>query len=768
MKARPARAIVDALTPTPQSFASATGSEPANNSELSLYTLNTSIRAHFPPVKVIVADPPTENLHRIESLPHLQQVVLKVRRQRRRLRPTTTGLRSPTNRLLLQQGHHVADMSLLTGLTYNASRRVVVAQAGVSIVQLEELLHRYGLMLTSHAAPGVNARSVAAAFVTGTSGTLGRTESLFADGVHEVSLIDSSGQLRVFSSSVNPRLFSALRSSHTLFGIIYDITLRVFPSRRLTTISNCFTRLTSLLAHRGGALRNTVAMHGGVNVVWFPYNSARPEKQWTPRDDLVWVRMIDPQSKSKRSSALRSSAGNKSDDVLLPPPLLRFLSLPQWLTVHKFQLAKAGYTEFRREHALLFAADAFRESAWVLSAGRHIVRALDAAQSQYFDGNRSTRNVSVAFPTRIVHERARPAAVSRIANETADSGESSSELSSDSDDNLDLSDGDDAYYMHDAANSNDSSFSKNSDGWVSVYAAVLAVVRAVLSASRNGGEALAATTRLSIEITGESSALLAATRGSDVAYKCEGKDESDGRRRPCSFAILTMEAAMSAPGWENLANGVVRAWSKLRAARWVWDRHSVDIVMCALREDRDAHHVRRFLSTDRATEIAHLRLASGVDDIGMFIDEQLDNLMDGLFSKAGAVTADGPDSVSVLVSEKPYLPKAPLMTSEGSILCQKVEMREGYVEDADEGSTIEPIEDKKAPSLSPPGSGSETKSPTGDTSTPAEPTHMPCGQERHARDESQYRLHMALLVFVAFLIGMYTRDLAELAGTWFR
>lgn len=774
MQVRPDRAIVDALTPTPESFINATGSESAGRLESSLYSLNASIRTHFPPVKAVVVDPPTDNLHRIESLPHLQRIVLKVRSQRRRLRPTTAGLGSSTNRLLLQRGHHVADMSLLTGLTYHASRRVVVAQAGVSMVQLQELLHKEGLMLTSHAAPGINARSVAAAFVTGALGTLGRSESLFADGVHEVSLMDSSGRLRVFSSAVDPHLFCALRSSHTLFGIVYDTTLHVLPSRRLVTISNCFTRLTSLLAHRGGALRNTVAMHGGVQVVWFPCNSAGQEKSWTPREDLVWVRMVDSAPKSKRSCVLQPSKDAMSDNTPPPPPpLLRFLSLPQWLTVHKIELAKAGYTEFQRKHALLFAADAFRESAWVLGAGRHVVSALDAAQTHHFDGVRSTRSISVAFPTGIRYERPRTNAVSNIANESADT-ESSSELSSDTDDDLDLSGSDDAIDARDVTCLDGISSTPNNDGWVSVYAAMLSVVRAVHSASKNGGEALVATTRLSIEITGGSSALLAATRGIDTECK-RGGGEGDGRKRGCSYVVLTMESAMSASGWEALACSVVRAWSKLRAARWVWDRHSVDIVEYALKEERDAHHVRRFLSTDRATEVAHLRVASRVDDVGMFVDEQLDNLMDGLFSKADVPTVGSTVNVNLLESRKSFesvkphsSTKVPLSGSEERTSHSNSGTCTEHAESDGEGDTRRSTETKDVRSLSPHESELESKFAKENVRTLTEPVCLSDGRRGRDRDEFRHCLQMVLPVFVAFWIGIYTRELVELMVAWFR
>lgn len=775
MQVRPDRAIVDALTPTPESFVSATGSESAGRLESSLYSLNASIRTHFPPVKAVAVDPPTNNFHQIESLPHLQRIVLKARSQRRRLRPTTAGLGSPTNRLLLQKGHHVADMSLLTGLTYHASRRVVVAQAGVSIAQLQEFLHKEGFTLMSHAAPSVNARSVAAAFVTGALGTLGRSESLFADGVCEVSLMDSNGRLRVFSSTVDPYLFRALRGSHTLFGIVYDVTLHVFPTRRLVTISNCFTRLTSLLAHRGGALRNTVAMHGGVQVVWFPCNSAGQEKSWTPQEDLVWVRMVDspPKSKSKRSCALQSPKDVKSNNTP-PPPLLRFLSLPQWLTVHKIELAKAGYTEFQRKHALLFAADAFRESAWVLGAGRHIVSALDAAQTHHFDGVRSVRSVSVAFPTSIRYEKLRTNATSDIANEYVDSAESSSELSSDTDDDLDLSGSDDAIDMHDVVCSDGISSTSNNDGWVSVYAAMLSVVRAVHSASKNGGEALAATTRLSIEITGGSSALLAATRGIDTECK-RGGGEGYGRRRGCSYVVLTMESAMSASGWGALASSVVRSWSKLRAARWVWDRHSADIVGYALREEQDAHHVQRFLSIDRATEVAQLKIASRVDDVGMFVDEQLDNLMYGLFSKANVPTVDGTGNLNLHESRKSLELVKPHSSTKAASSGSEDRMSRSNsgtcaepVDGDNEGDTRSSAETKDVVSLSPPESESESKFAKENVRTLTEPVCLLNRRRGRDGDEMRYCLQMVLAVVVAFWIGIYTRELVELMVAWFR
>lgn len=775
MQSRPTRAIVDALTPTPESFAKATGSESTSNAELSFYTLNSSILAHFPPVKAIATDPPTENLHRIASLPHLQRVVLKVRRQRRRLRPTTTGLESSTNRLLLQQGHHVADMSLLTGLTYHPSRRIIIAQAGVSIVRLYAFLHKNTLALASHAAPGVNARSVAAAFVTGAQGTLGKSESLFADGIHEVSLVDSSGQLRVFSSTVNAQLFSALRASQTLFGIIYDVTFNVFPSEGFVSVSNCFSRLTSILSRRGGALRNTIASHGGAQLVWFPYNSAEQGKLWTPQDDLVWVRMVDPLPKSRpsRPSSVLQSSRHKSDDVLSAPPLLRFLSLPQWLTVRKMQLAKAGYCEFRREHALLFVADAFRESAWVLGAGRHTVSALDVAQSHDFDGVRSTRNVSVAFPARVRNERRRHATMSGVTRKNADNAESSSDLSSDTDDDLNLSESDDATDPHDVMQTNGSSSRPDSDGWVAVYAAALSVVRAVRTANENKGEALAATVRLSIDITGGSSACLAATRGLDEKIEGGRLGDSEGQKREGLFVVLTMQAAMSAPGWDELAKSVVRSWSKLPTARWVWDRHSADIVSRSLQEERDAPYVRRFLSVDRAMEVARLRLASGVDDIGMFVDERLDDLMDGLFSSGDERITGSTDDSENRSSKKSSvsavshsLDRTLPASSEELALCSEGEPSEECAENDNEGNTVDSPDLSEAPSSSSHELTIEAQSGKVGDDGSAKSAHLQRGQR--SKDETRHWLQLlhVMAILGAFFIGVYARELAGYAYSW--
>lgn len=493
------------------------------------------------------------------------------------MRASTRDASSPSNRRLLARNGHVLHMERLTKLVYFPSRRVIVAQAGVSFHQVTALLHENGLSLPVNVALTQATRSVGAAFAGGALGAAGGNEGLFADAVDEVSIVDAFARLRVFSASANPHLFPALRLSLGLLGVVYDVTIRVQPFARYVQVSNSFLRLSSVVARDGGALRRlfTAPRAAGVTLVWFPYNSFTPDSEWTAMSDLVWVRTLSDTARGKSTVSNMSAAATVKAKA--PPPLLRLLTLPQWLNVHAAALVEEGYVRFESEHARHFTADAFRQSAWVLGASPHVCRIADAAHALHFDGIASTRAISVALPVRL--------------------------RSGDHDE-----DEDDARRGGGSTGGGGGGY----DGWEAVHAAVCVAVQCVQDADARSERAVVGSMRVTVTVVQPSDALLAANAADGA---CDARS-----------VIVTAEASRNARGWGEMARDVATQWVRMRRVRWVWTGGDCEEVMTGdvakLQEGFD-ERVRQFVDA---------RDEAGVDDYGMFVDERLNAIVGGLFS----------------------------------------------------------------------------------------------------------------------------------------
>lgn len=395
-----ARRVIDALTTTPAAFARATNSP---TSAAPLPPLVASIRAHFPP-NVRTAPAPSSRLHSITSLPELQRAVLSARARRARVRPTTSPS-SPANHAALAAGDHVVDLRPLSAITHHPARRLVVVQAGVTLAHLHTSLRARGLALPVCFTP--NSISIGAAFSTGLLAEGGSREGLLADAVEEVSLVDAFGRLRVFSPTANPDHFAALLVSHSLFGLIFDLALKVTPTTRHVALASFLTPLPQLLTRRGDTLARLAATHASLDLHWFPRNAYTTDtsEAWRPTDDLVWVRTTDDASPPRRNPAQM--------------PLLRIPTFPQWLRSNAHALAAAGYTEIRKEDAATFAVLSFRASARTLVHPRRITRAEDAFHLRVAPVAGALATVAIALPVR-VPRRTRLLSVSSDDSESSD------------------------------------------------------------------------------------------------------------------------------------------------------------------------------------------------------------------------------------------------------------------------------------------------------------------------------------------------------------
>lgn len=455
------RVIVDAVTPTPRSFTQATRArqktpaegETATPETPSLEALKESIRQYFPKQgrETRAIESGQQRAECITSLAGLQRAILRARGARARVRASTRGLASVRNRDHVDAGGHVVETSALRRLVYFRSRGVFVAQAGVTLRDLQAAAGAHGVSLTVNAREGVDTRSVGACFATGVLGGAGLNEGVFGDAVEEVSVVDSYGRLRVFSASLHADVFRSLRCSLGMFGVIYDVTVAVMPAWK-ACVSHSFARVGGLLAREGRALRALVGAQAGLDCVWFPYNSYGGG-EWDPLEDLVWLR-----AQGEATARADASANGV-------PPRLRMLKLPQWLHVHAARLLAEGYGRFEAAHARDFVADAFRQSAWVLAKKKRVCTLADATDFEYFDGASSTQAVSIAVPVRV--------AAGALAH-GARAGEPA----------------------------------HGADGWATVVAVLRAGVSALRAASQAGLHGMVATTRLSVRVVQSSDAVL--------------------------------------------------------------------------------------------------------------------------------------------------------------------------------------------------------------------------------------------------------------------
>lgn len=658
------RAIVDAVTPTPESFARATGcsppprpsssgtsSSPLSNANAALPELRRSIREHFPGARCLATsddrqDPSSiqQRYHVIHNLCDLQVAVLTARSSRKQVRASTTGLNSTTNHQFLSQGHHVLDMTFLSRIEYIAGRGVVVAQAGVTPTRLIQVLERNEVVLPVNMRNTCETRSIGGAFVMGIGGNAYRSEvASLADIAIEVSVVDAFGRLRVFSKATNPHIFAALRLSLGLFGIVYDVTLKVVQNPRALIVSNSFTTFGALLKKRGVALRRMLTVHAGVELVWFPFNSYSPDAQWMPSEDHIWIRIIDHVS----TFATIKMALEKT-----PPPFIRLLTMPQWLSLNVKALANVGYQRFEGNHAPLYIADAFRQSAWVLAAKRRVSRVEDVANYRFFDGACATVSVTIAIPVRM-RQRSSPHSSTDTANTSATAEtdmemETGTETETDTDTDTDteteteteieiennrasyregestshegttasrkvlLSVGDDNVGSMDGASLCRSV--TESDGWSGVHAAIFTAAQRMRAVSVKMSAAIG-TTRVFIRMKRASDAILSPCRGSNGSE--------------AMVAVITLEGARNVPMWDELACDVLRVWALIPGARWVWSRQAAQLVTRA-----GVAVARRLRVQDAALErFLALRHLAAVDDYGMFVDHRLDDVVEGAFSR---------------------------------------------------------------------------------------------------------------------------------------
>lgn len=121
--------------------------------------------------------------------------------------------------------------------------------------------------------------------------------------VVEMRLMDSAGRLRRFTKERHPHIIKAAKCNLGMFGIMYDITIRVYPTFK-AKVTNFFVPMG--LIYNTTLLRDTVTSNFLTEVSWFPFNSVTDEEAaaydrdgtippaWNVKRDYLWLRHINP------------------------------------------------------------------------------------------------------------------------------------------------------------------------------------------------------------------------------------------------------------------------------------------------------------------------------------------------------------------------------------------------------------------------------------------------------------------------------------------
>lgn len=270
-------------------------------------------------------------------------------------------------------------------MTVHKHRGVVVAQAAAPLSELAARVADAGRSLPVNVPVAPGCSVVGEALLGGAVGGAGLAEGLLADCVLEMSLVDASGRLRVYSKRDPPALFEAVKVSYGLFGVLYDVTLRLDMYQRVVEVCNRFMCMREVGGTGVGldGVRRLVEERVAVEMLWIPFNSWKGGV-WAVGEDLLWVRTME-----------RVETGR---DEQRQPMRYKFWTVPQWFRRHGKALAEAGYGGYRAADVKQVLGIGFRESAGKLEARPSRQRVSDAVQMQYAAETWPVVSVAVAVP----------------------------------------------------------------------------------------------------------------------------------------------------------------------------------------------------------------------------------------------------------------------------------------------------------------------------------------------------------------------------------
>ncbi|XP_046569751.1 uncharacterized protein LOC124278047 [Haliotis rubra] len=241
------------------------------------------------------------------SIYQVRRIILVARHLGMRVRATGAGhSRSP---LYVDEGNIMMDVRDLERhdgprMQINPENNIrnyktLTAMTGVYEYDLNEFMVRNDVTMLSQP---LNVNETFGGMVA--AATHGSTWSAptYSGYVRELRLMDSSGRLRRFTIERHPELMKAVICNLGMFGIMYDITIQVYPTL-IAKVHNQFVPLDSII-YNHTALRDTVTGNFLTEISWFPFNSVTDAEAedyrkdgtiptaWNAKRDFIWLRSI--------------------------------------------------------------------------------------------------------------------------------------------------------------------------------------------------------------------------------------------------------------------------------------------------------------------------------------------------------------------------------------------------------------------------------------------------------------------------------------------
>ncbi|KAL8584779.1 hypothetical protein ACOMHN_035698 [Nucella lapillus] len=144
------------------------------------------------------------------------------------------------------------------------------------------------------------------------------TAPTYSGYVVEMRLMDSAGRLRRFTRERHPHIMKAAKCNLGMFGIMYDITIQVYPTFK-AKVENHFVPMG--LIYNTSLLKDTVTSNFLTEISWFPLNSVTDEEAavyardhkippaWNVKRDFLWLRTINRATEEETRGIEMASPG---------------------------------------------------------------------------------------------------------------------------------------------------------------------------------------------------------------------------------------------------------------------------------------------------------------------------------------------------------------------------------------------------------------------------------------------------------------------------
>lgn len=212
-----------------------------------------------------------------ETLADLIEIVAEARTLKRRVRVAASGHSWPS---LATTNDVLVITHRLDKVTVNLddpSRPLLIAEAGATNQQINDVLARHGLTLPFNVV--LESVRIGGLVATGSHGSGWETPTL-SDLVEAIEIVDAAGEAICYRAATHgPEIMHAVRLSLGLFGIIYRVHLRVEPNYRVRQTD----RRVPIDVMRS-QIAGLVPGHEATDVYYWPYQKEVTLRVWDRTD----------------------------------------------------------------------------------------------------------------------------------------------------------------------------------------------------------------------------------------------------------------------------------------------------------------------------------------------------------------------------------------------------------------------------------------------------------------------------------------------------